>query len=197
VRRSAVEAAALKGLSERVMAPEAVAADVRAYHAAWAEEATTRQDRRRPIERKIAELGRALDRTVKMIIEGRATRAQEDLALKLEREKDALEAQLTAWDAEEGRLEPVTLHPSAGGAYAALVGRLHGELAAAALNPQDPADRELVEAIRGLVTRTTIHPKGDRSDTLAFDLVLQRDLAHFMAAPGTKVAGAATPGIAW
>ena len=74
------------------------------------------------------------------------------------------------------------------------MGRRQGELAAAALNPQDPADRELVEAIRALVTRITFHPKGDRSDALAFDLVLHGDQAHFTATPGRKFAGAACSG---
>ncbi len=70
VKRAHVEARVLEGLRTRLMRPAAVAAYVRAYHAAWTALEAARADRRAPIDRRLAEIARSSRRIVDAVAAG-------------------------------------------------------------------------------------------------------------------------------
>lgn len=176
--RAEVEARVLEGLQTRLLAPDAVAEYVRAYHAAWQEAAAERRDRRQPLEKRIAELKRRCGRIVDATADGRASRTEREKMFEFEDEIDRLETQLAAWKAEEAA-STVTLHPSAASRYGALVATLQAYLAAAADQPADPPARAEVEAVRALVIQVRITPRSNEPRA-EVDLAIVGDLARFM-----------------
>lgn len=178
VRRRDVELRALDGLASRLLAPEAVAAYVTAYRAAWAEEVASRQRHRAPVERRIAELSRRCRRIAEATADGRASRSDRELLFEHEAEHDRLEAQLAQWDSEAGADPPITLHPAAAGRYAQIVAELQAWLQTAVADAEPPA-RAFVDAVQTLVTRIDIHPDGPGLND-PFRLQLHGDLARFM-----------------
>lgn len=182
VDRAAVERGVLAGLQSRLLAPEAIEAYVREYHAAWAEEDRGRRADRAPIERRVAQLGRAIARGVDAYFDGRETGAERERRILLEDEKAALETRLAAMAAKSDA-GPVTLHPSAARAYAAQVAELQTVLAEIAADRTALAEhRTLIEAARGLIIRVDITPRGPAA-TDPVDLRLHGDLARFLDPP--------------
>ena len=179
----AVEQRVLEGLRARLLEPAAVAAYVRAYHAAWAEQARARVDMRAPLSRRIAELLRSIDRVVDAVCEGTATPRMLERMKAQEEERGRLEAELAAL-APEAAPEPVTLHPGAARKYAQLVKQLQAELARSAADQ----DRALIDAVRALVLKIEVTPTSD-DDRAPVDIVLHGDLARFLAPPGASKGG--------
>ncbi len=177
--RAQVEARVLTGLRTQLLQPEAVAAYVRIYHAEWMKLAAGRADRRRPLERRIAELTRTEGRYVDAVESGLATRAMLERARAAETERDVLEAQLAALTAEDA--EPaITLHPNAADRYAALIGQLQAGLAGLAEDPASAsAAREARDAIRALIIKITLTPQSDAAGA-PVDISLTGDLARFV-----------------
>ena len=166
VKRAELEGRILEGLKSRLLAPEAVAAYVRAYHAAWTEAASRRVSRRAGIERRIAELKRTECRYVDAVEQGRASQAMYDRAIAAETERAGLEAEL----ADQGAPETIALHPEAPRAYAALVERLQAHLAEMSADPADPDARPVIDAVRGLVLKIDVGPGLDESGRIALTL---------------------------
>lgn len=182
-RRAMVERRVLEGLRTRLATPEAAAAYVRAYHAAWAELAAERRRDRAPVDRRLAELGRRIDRLVDDVCEGRITPAGREKLIAHEAEKAQLEVQLAAWDAEAAA-PPVTLHPAAPGRYAQLIAELAATLAEAAADL--PRARPLIDQVRGLILRIDVAPDPAAEDGFAINVV--GDLSRFLE-PADKVVG--------
>ena len=180
VKRAELEGRILEGLKSRLLAPEAVAAYVRAYHAAWTEAASRRVSRRAGIERRIAELKRTECRYVDAVEQGRASQAMYDRAIAAETERAGLEAEL----ADQGAPETIALHPEAPRAYAALVERLQAHLAEMSADPADPDARPVIDAVRGLVLKIDVGPGLDESGRIA--LTLHGELSRFLQSPGTS-----------
>ena len=162
VRRAWLEERVLEGLRTRLLAPEAVAAYVRAYHAEWTALAGQRADRRRPLERRIAELNRIENRYCDDVEAGRATQKGYERAIAAEQERDRLETELAALDAEAAP-PAITLHPRSAERYATLVASLQANLAAMTAEPRDLAARAVIDAVRGLVIQDRTDARLDRA----------------------------------
>ena len=181
VRRAEIEERVLEGLRTRLLTPEAVAAYVRAYHAAWMAEAAQAVDRRAPLERRKGELHRSIERIVDAVCAGSASPAVLERLQVQEAEKAALEAQIAALDAQ-AEPRPITLHPGAASRYAAIVASIQANLAEISADPTDDAARALVDAVRALVTRIDIEPLSNaRGADIA--ITLHGDLARFLEPP--------------
>ncbi|MFN3856564.1 MAG: recombinase family protein [Caulobacter sp.] len=183
VERRALEARVLEGLKARLLAPEHVAAFVRAYHDEWQRQAAEDRASRHPLERRLAELSRRIDRVIDAVCDGTATKAMTDRLQSMEDERDALAADLERLDQEQGA-PPVTLHPRAAERYAALVADLQDALARGEDMP------EAVTAVRALIERIDVMPTDGEPR-----LTLHGDLARFLSPQdesewrGTLVAG--------
>lgn len=136
-----------------MLSPEATAAYVEAYRQAAAQQIEDVRARRRPMEKRLAELDRKIDRIIDTIADGLASDALKERLTTLEIEKAQLQQQLA-----EPEIEPqIELHPSAAENYAKLVSELEANLDGSALE-STPAARRLREAVRGLVRRVSITP---------------------------------------
>ncbi len=177
VSREAVETRVLAGLQTRLLTPEATAAYVRAYHAAWEAEARADRDRRAPLMRRLGELERSIERLVDAICDGSASPAMRQRLAAQEAEKAEVAAKLDSLAGEAP--PPVTLHPRAAEAYAAQVTALRALLSAISADPDlAAANRNLIDAVRGLVDRIEIHPRGaSKRGEADFDLTLHGNLA--------------------
>jgi site-specific DNA recombinase len=183
VKRSDVEQRILEGLRDRLLAPEAVAAYVRAYHQRWARNRALQADRTAPLQRRLGELGRGITRAVDAIVEGAASPAIKARLAELEAEKVDVEAQL-AEIAADGE-PPMELHPNAAQAYARSIEQLQARLALASSAEATPADRRLVDVARGLVQSIDIVPRSQARGG-PVDLVLKGTLALFLTRPGEE-----------
>lgn len=157
VDRALVERRVLDGLAQRMLSREAIAAYVRAYHAAWTRIDRENRDRRRPLERRLGELSRSIERIVdapELLI---ASPALRDKLAALEAEKATIDHELTAQDRDTA--PAVTIHPKAGEAYIETVERLRDALADIGADPVEAAaNRPLIDRVRGLVDRIDIIP---------------------------------------
>jgi site-specific DNA recombinase len=175
--RLQVEQRVLDGLRERILGPEAVASYVRAYRAAAKARRRAQADRRAPLEKRLGEVSRGIERVIDAIVDGSATGPMKARMKALDEERIALEAELAAGTVEE-TAEPVELHPGAATAYAAMVAELQATLAEFSAG-QTRAQRDLVDAVRGLVEKIVIHPETqDRGGPIR--IVLHGTLARFM-----------------
>ncbi len=177
VNRAEIEQRVLDGLRTRLLAPDAVAAYVRAYHDAWAEQAAQVEDRRRPLTRRIAEVERAIERGADALLSGATTAAVIGKKLEaLEIEQAQLRATLDQLDAEGA--PPVQLHPRAAENYARKIEQLQARLAEAA-DSSDDADRDLIGSVRGLIQKVDIEPI-NKSRGSPVRVTLHGDLARFV-----------------
>lgn len=179
VQRSHIEQRVLQGLRTRLLAPEAVAAYVRAYHAEWERRTAQVRDQRQPLERKLAEVGRATARCVDAIVTGAAPATVMGEKLRtLEAQKAELTAAIAALDATPE--PPVRLHPRAAEAYARQIEDLQTRLAEAARDFGSlPSERNLLDAARGLIDRVDIEPEYDEPRS-PVRITLHGQLARFM-----------------
>ena len=193
VNRVEVETRVLTGLKERLLAPEAVAAFVRAYHAEWDRLAAVARDRRRPAERRLGEVERAITRAVDAILDGAGDVSALTTRLRqLETEKAELTETLAAIDREAPNT--TQLHPRIGDVYVDRVERLQTMIADG--RPADTdKDRALIESVRDLIARIDITPES-QEPRAPYAVTLHGDLARLLrpldAAPhvgGRVVAG--------
>lgn len=153
-QRAAVEAKVLEIMREDMLSPEAVASYIRAYHRAAQSRQKNAAADRRPLERRLAEIERALDRGADAILRGVANATIEARMGELEREKAQISEALAQVNEEP---KTVAMHPRMAETYAEMVAALQATLAdygGGATN----AERQLVEAVRALVARVVITP---------------------------------------
>ena len=146
---------------------------------AWEAAAAERRERRNPIERRIAELHRSIERVVDAVCDGVATRPMLDRMTAQEAEKVALEAELAALDLD--KKPEITVHPRAADHYARMVEQLQSNLAELS-NATDADSRDLIASVRGLVEKIEIIPMSPEPGG-PVSLTLHGDLARFMEAP--------------
>jgi site-specific DNA recombinase len=177
--RAEVERRVLDGLRTRLLHPDAVALYVRAYHEAWTARTAENRQARAPLQRRLGELKRAIDRGVDALLAGEAPAAVLGKKLEsLEAEQAELQQRLALIDAEPE--PPVQLHPRAAEVYARQVEALQARLeVAAAGGPASPAEQSLMEAARGLIDRVEIEPTAD-IPRAPLRITLYGTLARFM-----------------
>lgn len=151
VSRQLVEARTLEGIRTRMLSPAAVSTYVRAYHAAMHRLSAERRDRRRPLEKRQAELARQIERLVDRICEGTDTPQTNERLRAFEAEKAQTAAELQRQPADT----VVEAHPGAADAYVKLVQRLEATLTASA---SEDADRKLIDSVRDLIDRIEVIP---------------------------------------
>ena len=185
VDRDHVEHRILEGLQERMFTPEAVSLYARAYREAWRRLDRERKSRRQPLERRMDELARQVERLVDAICDGTATMAMRERLVALEAEKAEIEASLgreAAVEAERGAPEP---HPNAANAYAAQVRELAAVLdAIQADREQALLNRKLIDAVRGLIVKVEIIPNPYARGGV--ELRLHGELSRFIKPPGEE-----------
>jgi DNA invertase Pin-like site-specific DNA recombinase len=175
--RAAIEARVLESLRDKILSPDAVARYVRTYHAAAAAEKRAQADRRAPLEKRLAEVNRGLQRFLDAIERGTATPVMEARMMELERERLAVVAELDLAQTE-AQAEPVELHPGAATAYAKMIEELQATLAEFSAG-HTPNQRVLIDAVRGLIDKIVITPiTQDRRGPL--EVTLHGTLAKFM-----------------
>lgn len=176
VSRPAVEARVLSGLRERLLSPEAVAAYVAAYHRQWEALAAAERARRRPQERRLGELDRAIGRAVDAIVGGAGdVSALTGRLRQLEAEKREVEAAL-AEDAARGPA-PVQMHPRAGDHYRKRVEQLQALIGSSA--EATDLDQRLIAEVRDLIERIEIEPESNETRA-PFKVTLHGDLARLL-----------------
>lgn len=176
VSRAMIERRILEVLKDRLLAPETVAVYVRAYAAAWEEEAGARDSELAALRARLGPVTRTIGRLVDEVCEGRSSAALRQRLAELETEKADLEARAAALRA---RSRPITFHPRLAEAYAARVASLQQRLAEITADPHAPASRELIDAARELIERIDITPAGD-GFAAPVDLTLHGRLALFL-----------------
>lgn len=177
VNRTDVEARVLTGLRERLLSPEAVGAFIRAYHAEWDRLSGLARDRRRPAEKRLGEVTRAIDRAVDAIVGGAGDVSALGARLRqLETEKADLTAQIDAIDQDAP--PPTQLHPRIGEVYVQRVERLQTLIDTG--HPADTDhDRALIESVRDLIARIEITPESNETRS-PYAVTLHGDLARLL-----------------
>ncbi|ATC34128.1 resolvase [Caulobacter vibrioides] len=175
VGRAAVEDRILTGLKDRLLSPEAAAIYVRAYHERWKANAGDRRARRAPLERRLAETQRRIDRALNAILDGYASADLKTRLQSLEDERDALKHEL----ASIGDDDPITLHPGLADVYAQRISDLQERLAAYTKGKPSPKDRQAIAAARALVDRIEIMPTSHARGAHV-EITLFGDLARFL-----------------
>lgn len=141
----------LKGLSERLLDPDLVAAYVEEYRATWAEQAKAARKDRSAIERRKADAEARIRRLMESYADGRIDL---DLAggmiAEARAERDRCEAELRELAAEK----VIALHPGLAGDYRRRIASLTQALA------EDRAE-EAREAVRALIARIVVSPRRD------------------------------------
>lgn len=183
VMRAEVEDRVLTGLRTRMLSPAAVAAYVRAYHAEWHATAAARRNRRAPLDRRLGELTRTIERLIDAICEGAASPAMRARLAMLETEKAEIETQLQ----DTGDDSPIALHPGAADVYAQQVRELHERLAELTDGRPTADDRKVIEAVRRLVEKVEIRPTSQDKRS-PVELLMFGRVAEFMRPSGDQVA---------
>ncbi len=163
--RAEIERRVLETLRNKLLSPAAIRAYVRAYHRLWEARKGRAAADRSPLEKRLAELVRRIDRSVEAILEGVATPALKARLMEMEGEKADIESRLAVMDAAK---TPIDLHPAAAEGYAGKVEQLQAMLASPSAG-QAPAD--LVNAIRDLIERVVVTPQSnDRAAPIKVEL---------------------------
>ena len=164
VKRDEVEQAVLRGLKNRMMAPELFKEFCDEYTRRMNELRMERTQKRRLMENELRTIERKLDALVESIFEGVNANIVNNKCLELEARKAELEAEL------ETQEEPVALlHPSLALRYQQQLEALNE-----ALNDADGRG-EAFEAIRGLIDRVVITPTEE-----SYSLAIEGDLAAIL-----------------
>ncbi|MBX9708971.1 MAG: zinc ribbon domain-containing protein [Caulobacteraceae bacterium] len=181
VNRRDVERRVLDGLHDRLLSPEAVAAYVRAYHQEYDRALAELRETRRPIERRLAEVERAIGRAVDAIVSGDGTIAALGDRLKaLEAEKDQLLQQLAAANADPATQTAVTrLHPAAGETYVRRIRAARAAMEEGREGLEPDRDRALIENLRDLIQAIEIHPESNETRS-PYRVTLRGDLARLL-----------------
>ena len=164
----------LKGLSEKLLDPELVAAYVEEYRRTWAELAAGARKDRRQLERRRADAEARIERYVRALGDGKLDVDTVAVAVnEAKAERDRAEAELREIDAEK----VVALHPGLADRYrrraADLVDSLGRDDAIAAR-----------EAVRALIDRIVVTPK---AGTIGTDIEVHGLLSSAVAIAGGKL----------
>ncbi len=176
--RASVERQILDGLRDRLLTPEAVEAYVRIYHRRWAERAAQEARDLAPLERRLAELARAIKRIVDAVCDGTASKAMTARLAELEAEQDQLAEHLEVMRAQQAGPPPITLHPNAGGVFAETVRELRERLGEITKDSPE-SDLKLVDRVRSMVTRILLTPESD-ARAAPVRIEIEGDLARFL-----------------
>lgn len=178
-KRADVEAKVMEALREQLLSPDAVARYVRTYHQAAATRKRDMAAQTAPLEKRLAETSRGIDRIVSAIERGAATQAMEARMLELDRERQGIEAALAQIETEREKA-PVDLLPSSAESYAELIADLKATLAD--LDPENSqAHRRLAESVRDVIDRIVIRPLTQARGG-PIDVEIFGTLARFMGA---------------
>jgi DNA invertase Pin-like site-specific DNA recombinase len=152
ITNQSFEKRVLKGLSERLLDPELVAAYVEEYRAAWAEEAKKGRKDRTRIERRKADAEARIRRLMESYADGRLDLdSVADMIAGAKAEKARCAAELAELAAEK----VIALHPGLVDAYRRRIADLTRAL--------DGDDRHAArEAVRALIDRIVVTPKEPR-----------------------------------
>lgn len=176
-KRAEVEARVLTTLRDQLLSPEAVAPYVRAYHQAAKARQKDQRAQRDPLERRLAEVGRGVDRIVSAIERGATTPTMEARMMALEQERKDITTALEIIAQEKPAAE---IHPKAAGVYAEMVSQLQETLRDIAAG-QTAAERRLIDEVRGLIDRIDILPRSQARGG-PIDIGIYGTLARFMGA---------------
>lgn len=178
VDRAMVETIVIEGLRTKLLSPKAVQAYVEAYREARARRRSEALDRRAPLERKLAETRRRLERAVDQLLDADLPTATIKARIRtLETERGELEAALAGMDRDAGA-EVIEFHPDAPKRWAEKVEQLHRILEAAAASAES-VSRASIEIIRGVIDRIEIVPESDAKNA-PVDLFLYGRLAQIL-----------------
>ncbi len=177
ITRQAIEARILRGLEERLLAPELVAAFIEEFQAETARLLAERRQRQLADRARLVEIDRRIEGLLTAIEDGNYHKSLTDRLTTLEWEREQLKADLET----EPEAPVVSLHPNLGELYRRKVARLEASLS-------DPAVKDEAGAIlRSLIDRVVLQPR-DRDKGL--DAILEGDLARILAfcegSAGTK-----------
>jgi DNA invertase Pin-like site-specific DNA recombinase len=175
VSRRQVEQRLLHALEANMLEPAAIQLYVEAYHARWAERRKDRVRSEGGLRTRLGEAQRRIERLLDAIEEGAATEETKPRLVAAAAERDRLKAELERLDEAE---PPIELHPAAAARYASLAGQLQARLTEA-LASDAAADQQLVAAVRDLVEKVVIRPKG-RFDATPYDLELHGRLGPLL-----------------
>lgn len=173
--RKEIESRVLEGLREQMLTPLAISTYVKAYQDASAARKADLRSREVPLERRLGEVKRGIERLVDAIVEGTANDSMKARMQTLDTERQAIEATL-----QELLSEPQvpSLHPQAPLAYARMIERLQ-ETLTEATSGDTRAQRELVAAVRGLIEKIVITPHSQERGS-PIDVTLHGTLACFI-----------------
>jgi site-specific DNA recombinase len=152
VTRLHVEGRVLAALESHLADPELLAEYVSEFHARLRQRQASEAKQRSAIERRHAELTRAIERIVDQVCDGTATKALVGRLTGMEAEQEALAAELADLDAQHA---PIALHPAAAENYRRICANLQDHLAK--VRAGEPSD-ELLARARDLIDRVDLHP---------------------------------------
>ncbi len=177
-----LERRVLDGLKGKLLAPEAIRAAAAAYYAERKRLSASAGDRRRSLERRLAQLHREIKRGVDAVFDGTATRAMRLRLAELEAEKDQADAELRQLTVSAA--DVVAIHPGVIEAYTRAVGDLRTALAS-----EQQHQVEAVAVLRNLIERVEIMPRAEAE--AGFDITAHGSLAALLA-PGRNTPGMVT-----
>jgi len=150
----------LEGLKKHLLAPEAVAEFVREYHAEMKRQKATEADRRKNLERELAEVTRKIAGMIAAIEDGMYHPSMKEKMTALEDRKAEINAELAGIEA------PIVLemHPNLPDLYARKVERLQE-----ALNSDTDTRHEAVTILRSLIDKIVLHA-GEKRGELHIEL---------------------------
>lgn len=151
VPRTMMEAIVLKGIEEKLAAPEVIAEYVREYHRITRELHSSVAHRRRDLEKQLGNINGSINKAVDAILAETPSRALRDRLTVLEAEHDRIGADIA-------NIVPPTIefHPNAGDAYSSKIRDLKATLAEA----DDDSRLAVHQAIQEIVEKIVIHPHG-------------------------------------
>jgi hypothetical protein len=160
------------------LSPAAVEAYVEAYREERARLRAHATDRRRPFEKRLAELERRLDRALDALLDtDTPTAAMKSKAKALEAERDEVAAALGLCDVHQSA-NLVELHPDAPRRWVETIEQLQLVLATGANDPES-LDRAAIDLVRSLIDRIKILPESANKNA-PVDLILHGRLAEIL-----------------
>jgi len=151
VPRLAIEDMVIKGIEENLASPALIAEYVREYHRTSRELHSSTAHRRRDLEKRLGNVNGAISKAVDALLGDNPSRALRERLAALETQRDEIEAAIA--DIVPPAVE---FHPNAANAYRDKVRDLKRALAESDEDSRAAAH----EAIREIVEKVVIHPKG-------------------------------------
>lgn len=141
----------LKGIEEKLAAPEVIAEYVREYHRITRELHSSVAHRRRDLEKQLGNVNSSINKAEDAILAEAPSRALRDRLAVLEAEHDRIGADIA-------NIVPPTVefHPNAGDAYSSKI----RDLKATSAEADDDSRLAAHQAIQEIVEKIVIHPHG-------------------------------------